>query len=398
MVDIEQVYTVTFEVPSPERTTEPWREPWSVEARVANPMTRYPRYADVRADWTPSLGSFGVVAEATDGTIGFATGSHGRPVATLIDDYLGERITGEPAMAVEKVHDMLNRLCAPFGAAGIASYAVSAIDLALWDLKGRLLDRPVYELLGGPTKSELTCYATGNDTDWHLELGFPATKLACPYGPADGRDGLRKNVELVAETRELVGPDVEIMLDCWMAFSEAYTVRLVEKLREYDLKWIEETLPPENLDAHAGVRERVPYQTLSTGEHWYTTDRFQQAADRRVVDIFQPDINWVGGLTTIRQICDIADAAGISVIPHGGGNTPFGQHACYALPAIPWAECFLSSPPGVPLEEAGGLPGVPVPEDGSLSPTDRPGFGIDLSRVEFRGRYTGEGEVPETST
>jgi L-rhamnonate dehydratase len=389
-MDIADVYTVDVDVPTPDVDAEARREPWTADARVANPMSRYPRYADVRASWTPEFGRFGVVVEAEDGTAGFATGANGAPVATLIDTYLGERVVGESAMATQKVHDMLERLCSPFGTAGLASYAVSAVDLALWDLKGKLLDRPVYELLGGPSHDELTCYATGNDTDWYLELGFEATKLACPYGVADGRDGLRNTVDLVAERRDLVGDDVELMLDCWMAFDEEYTVRLADELRPYDLKWMEECLPPEQLEAHASVRERVPWQTLAAGEHWYTPTRFQEAASRRLVDVFQPDVQWVGGLTSLVKICDVAEAAGIPVVPHAAGNSPYGQHACYALPAIPWTEYFVGTAPGVPLEASRRLPGQATPEEGTVVPPDRPGFGVDVEAIEFTGRpYAG---------
>jgi len=381
-MEIERIYAVDLDLPTPETETEtetePRREPWTEGARVANPMTRYPRYADVRASWTPNLGGLGCVVEASDGTRGFATANYGTPVASLIDEYLGPRLEGENPLAIEKVHDMATRMCAPFGATGLASYAVSAIDLALWDLKGKHLEMPVYELLGGPARDELFCYATGNDTDWYLELGFEATKLACPYGPADGRDGLRKNVELVEDRRDLVGDDVELMLDCWMAFDAEYTVRLANELRPYDLKWVEEYLPPENLDAHAQVRERLPWQTLATGEHWFTTTYFQHAVRHDLVDILQPDINWVGGLTALRKIVSIAESAGVDVIPHGGGNTPYGQHACYALPGIPWTEVFVGSPPGVPLEETRRLPGMAVPEDGTMTPSDDPGFGLDV--------------------
>ena len=84
----------------------------------------------------------------------------------------------------------------------------------------------MYELLGGPAHDELFCYATGNDTDWHMELGFKATKMACPYGPADGLDGLNKNVEFIASRRQMVGNDVELMLDCWMAYNADDCIRL----------------------------------------------------------------------------------------------------------------------------------------------------------------------------
>jgi len=326
----------------------------------------------------PDFESFGVVVEADDGTLGFAPGNYGVPVATLVEEYLGERIVGEDVMAVEKIHDMLERLCTPFGATGLASFAVSAIDLAVWDLKGKLLERPVYELLGGPARGGLDCYATGNDTDWYLELGFDANKLACPYGPADGKEGLLGNEDLVAERSEMLGEERELMLDCWMAFNEEYTVHLANRIDSYDLKWLEETLDPEKLDAHAAVRRRLPSQTLAAGEHWYTAKPFQYAASHDLVDIFQPDIRWVGRLTTVRKICDIAEVRGKSVILHCGGGTPYGQHASYGLPGIRWTEYPVTSPPGVSLEDGETRPGVAVPEDGTLVPNDAPGFGLEF--------------------
>ena len=360
------------------------RASWIEEARVANPVSRYPRYNPVRSEWMPEWSGFGCLVEAEDGSWGYASACHGRPVAAMIDDYLGPRLEGEPCLATEKCYDMMVRMGAPHGATGMHAYAVSAIDLALWDLKGKLLQRPVYELIGGPARDELFCYSTGGDTDWYMELGFKATKLPCPYGPADGLDGLRKNVEMVASSREQVGDDVELMLDCWMAFDIEYAVRLGEELRPFKLKWMEEVLRSEELDAHAQLRQRLPWQTLATGEHWYTTTTFQHAASRYLVDILQPDINWVGGMTAMIKICAIAEAAGISVIPHGGGNTPYGQHACFALPAIPWTECFVATAPGVDPRQAGGLPGVAVPEGGRMVPSDAPGFGVEVAKEHLK--------------
>ncbi len=172
-----------------------------------------------------------------------------------------------------------------------------AVDLALWDLKGQLLGVPVYELAGGPVREALLVYATGNDTDWHMELGFRGTKLACPYGLNDGLDGLARNEELVARTRELVGPEVELMLDCWMAFDVEFAVRLAERLRPYGLRWIEDCLLPEDLEPHDELRRRLPWMTLATGEHWYGMQDFATAAVRRFADILQPDICWAGGFT-----------------------------------------------------------------------------------------------------
>lgn len=357
---------------------QPRRESWHVTAEVANPMSRYPKVKAHRSLWLPEWEQVWCQVTLEDGTTGLGQTGYGRPVAAVIDDHLGPQLVGESVMATEKLADMLFRLTKPYGSVGLASYAVSAIDLALWDARGKLLERPVYELLGGPARERIFCYATGNDVDWYQELGFRAFKLACPYGPADGIDGIQRNVEFVGRVREQIGDDRELMLDCWMAFDVDYAVRLVEALRPFRLKWFEECLAPEDLDAHLALRERLPDQTLATGEHWYTHVPFGWAAAHRAVDILQPDINWCGGIATCQKIAAAADAAGISVILHGGGNTAFGQHFSHATPSVPWLECFVGTPPGVPLSEGWTLPGQASPRDGWLTPSDAPGFGLEI--------------------
>jgi L-rhamnonate dehydratase len=281
-------------------------------------------------------------------------------------------------MATERAYDRMLRMTKPYGSTGLASYAISAVDLALWDLKGKLLGQPVYSLLGGPARERQFCYSTGNDVDWYQELGYRAFKLACPYGPADGLEGLARNEEFVAATRAQVGDDCELMLDCWMAFDVEYTVRLAERLRPYKLRWLEEFLAPDDLDSHTELRQRLPWQTLATGEHWYTPTTFAWAAAHRAVDILQPDINWCGGVTACQRIVHIADAAGLKVILHGGGNTPYGQHFTYAMPGMTWLESFVASAPGVPVIEEARLPGQAIPQDGWLVPSEAPGFGLEI--------------------
>jgi L-rhamnonate dehydratase len=256
---------------------------------------------------------------------------------------------------------------------------MSAVDLALWDLKGKLLKRPVYELIGGPAREHIECYATGNDTDWHMEQGFNATKLACPYGPADGLRGLAMNEEFVAGRRQLIGDSVELMLDCWMAFDVDYTVRLAERLRAYKLRWIEDCLMPDDLDGQAELRRRLPMEGLATGEHWYTLGPFANAAARHSADIFQPDIGWAGGLTGCLKIAHIAEGAGISVIPHAGVNTPYGQHFGMAMSNSPYGEYFVASAPGVPFSEIRLTPNMQTPKNGIVRPDDSPGFGMGLT-------------------
>lgn len=376
---ITDIRAVRVTIPAPPPKTTPRRASWAQEAEVANPMSRFPKVKRHRGLWLPKTWEE-VWCQVTleDGTQGLGSTSHGRAVAAVIDDHLAPNLIDEDIFAVEKLSDMMFRMTKPYGSTGLAAYAVSAVDLALWDALGKLLDKPVYALLGGPHKESLFCYATGNDVDWYLELGFTAFKLACPYGPADGLDGIRKNEEMVAAARDQIGDECELMLDCWMAFDVEYTVRLAETLRPYRLKWMEECLIPEDLDGHVALRQRLPWQTLSTGEHWYTHVPFHWAAAHQVADILQPDINWCGGVTTCRKIAAIAEAAGISVMLHGGGRNAFGQHFSIAMPSVPWLECFIGSAPGVPLEETPRLPGQPLPHKGRLTPSDAPGFGLEI--------------------
>jgi L-rhamnonate dehydratase len=360
------------------------RPSWAEDAEVANPMSKFPRYKRHRSSWMPPWPGVWVQVVAEDGTWGVGSTSYGRPVAAIVEDHFAPLLVGEECTAIDRLWDMMFRASKPYGTAGLAACAISAVDLALWDLCGKLRSAPVWELIGGPARERIFCYATGNDTDWQLELGFRAVKLACPYGPADGLHGLDENERLVARTRELAGDGVEIMLDCYMAFDVEYTVRLAERLRPYRLKWIEEYLIPEDLEGHAQVRARLPWMTLAGGEHFSTRLPFRQVIEDRSLDILQPDIHWVGGLTECARICQMADAAGLTVILHGGGGDPFGQHLTYAMPNTPWAEYGVWSAPGVPLAEARWCSGASVPQEGWLRPNDGPGFGLEIREEWLR--------------
>jgi L-rhamnonate dehydratase len=374
---IKEIRCVQINVPERKPRPKPTRPPWSDDAEVANPMSKFPRYKRYRPSWLPAWPGVWVQVIAEDGTYGLGSTSFGRAVAAVIEDHFAPKLVGEECLAVEKCWDMMNRMSKPYGTVGLAASAISGVDLALWDLAGKIQKKPVYELLGGPARERIFVYATGNDVDWQKEIGFRAVKLACPYGPADGLRGIDDNERLVARARETVGDDVEIMLDCYMAFDVEYTVRLAERLRPYRLKWIEEYLIPEDLEGHVTVRERLPWQTLATGEHMYTPFPFAYLARRRAVDILQPDIHWVGGLTACRKICDIAEAAGLTVILHGGGLNQFGLHLTAAMPNMPWAE-YWGPPPGLQPGDVTTPWGPAVMQESFIFPTPGDGFGLQI--------------------
>jgi len=356
-------------------------------------MLRYPEFG--RSRWNATWKRVAVVVTADDGTEGFGFTNHGEPVREIINGHFAPVLTGQDCLATEKHWDIMRRISAPYGSAGLASYAMSAVDIALWDLKGKVLGRPVYELLGGPQKDTIDCYAsntdlaygTANSIEWFLELGFRAVKVFLREGPEGGIGAVRRTEELVAQTREQVGPDVEVMVDAWISLNVEHAVRLGEALRPYRIKWLEDYLLPEDLDGYQRVRDRLPGIVLASGEHWYTMQPFAHAAAKGLVDILQPDLAWCGGITAGQKIAHLAEAHGLTMIVHGGMNYPWGQHLSLAMPAIPMGERSEGvSPPGVPLEEMSLLPGTVPIRNGRVRPTDAPGLGLEISTAWLEAR------------
>ena len=346
-----------------------------------NPMSRYGEFTGQSARFKPPWSDVICVVTAEDGTWGMGMSTHAGPVVPIINDYFAPMLAGESVFATERMWNMMVRCAgAHLGSSGLASYAVSAVDLALWDLKGKLLGQPVYELLGWPARERIRCYATGNTVEHYLELGFEAIKLGCEWGAAGGIRALRETEALVARTRERIGDDRELMIDFWPVQEAQHTIELGEILRSYRLKWLEDYVFAEDWRSYGEVRRRLPWQTLAAGERWYTDRPFQHAADQRLVDIFQPDALWVGGVTASMKVAAIAESAGVEIAMHAGCNDAYGQHLCYALPGNRWGEFFIGVEPGESLMDSyRATPGMSLPVDGHLVPSDAPGFGIEIT-------------------
>ena len=365
---------------SPDPSGASW-DPWG----MMHPLSWDAAFAGQTGRFTPPWGEVICVVTADDGRFGVGMTSQAGPVVPLINDFLGPMITGEPIHATERLWNMMSRSAnAGFGAGGLASFAISAVDLALWDLRAKTLGCPVYELLGGPARDRTRCYATGNDLDDLRDRGFDAFKLACPVGAGAATRGITEVERMVAEARSTVGPDADLMLDCWAVLDTAYTVRLGEALRPYRLTWLEDYAQPDDWPGYAEVRRRLAHQMLAAGERWYTDRPFVHAAQQRLVDVLQPDVQWVGGVTAVVKIAAVAAASGLEVALHGGCNDVYGQHLCHALPGNRWAEMFIGCAPGESLMNAWrSTPGMAVPVDGWLVPSDAPGFGIELTRDQL---------------
>jgi L-alanine-DL-glutamate epimerase-like enolase superfamily enzyme len=379
-----KITSVRMVRPQPKRPLpqyEPAPGSWSTDGiEVANPMSIYPKYKARRSLFRANdLGPVAVEIATDKGIKGIGFGGPG--CSFVIERHLTKLLIGEDPFNVEELWDIMWRSTMYYGRKGLVIHAISAVDLALWDIIGNALGMPVYKLLGGETKSRIPAYCTGNDVEQHIEFGFKRIKLAVPYGPADGRQGMKKNTELVKQTRESLGPDGDIMLDCWMALTEEYAIEFAAMVEPYRVYWIEECLPPDEYGGFRRLHERIKSTQMATGEHEYTRYGFRLLLEHNAADVWQPDITWCGGLSELRHIGALAAAYNIPVIPHAGWQYG-GAQFILATTNSPWCEMFMP-PPGGPPEVyqrfADDNNVTRGPEGIYMRPPDRPGFGWELT-------------------
>jgi len=366
---------------TPIRPAEDRAASWLSESLVANPMSIYPAYKARRSSWGAQWGPEVLVRiETDDGLVGTGGTAPG-PAKTLIEEHFARILVGQDPFNVETLWDQLFRSSLPYGRKGLPIMAISAVDIALWDIIGKATGQPLWRLLGGKTKETLPAYSTGNDVARYKALGFRMFKLAMPHGPADGWEGMKGNIALIEEAREIAGPDAELMLDCYMAWNVEYTLRMAELIEPYRVRWIEECLPPDDYDGYAHLTRHVRGTAVATGEHEYTRWGFKELIARGCCHILQPDLAWVGGITEARKVAAMASAWGLDVIPHAGGLQPWAIHFVASQVNCPLAECVVIGNVGDEDPVRSLYPylrGVPLPRDGFLDPSDEPGIGVEV--------------------
>ena len=360
----------------------PPRKHWIADTPIANPMSIYPDYKATRTSWGINvLGRVIVEVELDNGIIGVGISSGGPPACFIIERHLKRFAVGQSPYNVELIWEQMWRASLPYGRKGLAIHAISAVDLAIWDALGMLRGEPVYAMLGGKTKDRLPVYATTIRPDLAQKMGFHGAKLPLMYGPADGRDGLRKNTATMEEARASVGPDFRLMVDCYMSLTVPYAIELARAFEPYDIHWLEECLPPDDVAGAAALKSAISSCLLTGGEHEYTRYGYRELIARGCFDILQPDITWVGGLTEARRIVAMASAYDLPVIPHG--SSVFSYHLQYAFTNCPMAEFLMISPAADKIVPLFGEVFVdePLPQDGWLSLSDKPGWGVELNRA-----------------
>ena len=178
------------------------------------------------------------------------------------------------------------------------------VDLAIWDLLGKIRDEPIYKMIGGRTKKDIPLYLTGPKPPVAKKLGFWGSKVPLPHGPPDGLEGIRKNVAYLKACKESVGEDYPVMVDCYMSLEVQYTIELIRAVEKagVEINWWEEVLHPDDFDGHVKLKQALPHIKFTTGEHEYSKYGFRKLIENRAVDILQPDVMWLGGMTELIKV------------------------------------------------------------------------------------------------
>ena len=329
-----------------------------------------------------------VIVTTDEGIVGYGeagfSAEYFPTVGPVINDQLGPLLVGRDPLDIGAIWQEMFESTHMWGRRGIETYAVSGIDIALWDILGKVAGQPVYRLLGA-NKSTARAYFAPSLKETALVVaeaaaakheGFSAIKLRLGKDVAEAR-------ALVSGVREAVGEDFDIMVDANMAYDRRTALHVARMLEEYNVEWLEEPIMSRSLsqyvEDHAWLAERVSLK-LAGGESLFTRFEYLELLERKVFDVLQPDCTSVGGISEAKRVADMASAWNIECVPHiacssGTGiglaaglhvilacaNTPLIEFDAYR--GIGW-EGFLTQP----LEVA----------DGHVAALDLPGIGIEL--------------------
>ncbi|HEX5484243.1 MAG TPA: L-rhamnonate dehydratase [Terriglobia bacterium] len=335
-----------------------------------------------------------VEIESDSGEVGIGNAALSpRVTKQVIDLYLKSVLIGQNPFDYEFLWQHMYRRTIAFGRKGIGMVAISAVDIALWDLMGHILKQPVFRLLGGKTKPKIPVYASrlysqplddlAREAAQYKSEGFRAMKLRFGWGPVDGAEGMQRNVDLVRVARETVGDGIDLMADAYMGWTLDYARRMLPLIAQYHLRWVEEPVLPDDIGGYAALKAMniVP---ISGGEHEFTLYGFREMIDAKAVDVIQFDTNRVGGITQAHKISALAEAYEIPVIPHAGQLHNF--HVVMASLNSPMAEYF----PPVDVEIGNELfwyifKGEPVAKGGYIELDENaPGLGLKVDEKALK--------------
>ncbi len=366
-----------------------------LDARLAEPFA----YSQA---WYERRGAMLVEIVAEDGTSGWGEAFGPARLTAAIVQHYRPLLIGADALATEAIWQSLYNMLRDHGQKGLPIEALSAVDIALWDLKGRHLGLPIHRLMGGPLRTRVQAYATGfyrkrsgdpmqyllEEAQQRVSEGFTGVKLKLGFG-------LEQDVRLCRAVRGAVGPGIAIMVDANHAYDATAAIRLGRSIQDLDIAWFEEPVPPEDLAGYRDVRAALDIP-IAGGEAEFTRWGFRSLMLDRPIDILQPDVCAAGGISECKKIADMASAFGIRVNPHVWG-TGVGLAASLQLIAT-----LPHNPPGLfPLEpllefdcsehpiRMTVLQSPIVQHGGWVQVPQGPGLGIEIDRAAL-DRYRSE--------
>ena len=351
--------------------------------------------SDILYEKSDAMGSFRFhewlicEVETEDGIIGIGNAALApQLVKNTIDTYLKPLVIGEDPFDYAYIWEKMYRKTLNWGRRGLGMVAISAVDIAIWDILGKKTNKPVFKLLGGRTKEKIPVYASKlyaqpldklqKEAESYKNLGFKMFKSRMGWGPKDGAEGVKKNLKLLEAVREVIGYETDLMVDCYMGWDLDYTKRILPSLAKYNLRWLEEPVHADDMHGYAELNNMniVP---ISGGEHEFNLFGFRQLLDLKAVSYIQYDNNRVGGFTIAQKINALAEAYQVPVIPHAGQMHNY--HLTMSNFNCPISEFF----PVHDVEVGNELfyyifEGDPAPKNGFIDLDDnKPGLGLSIT-------------------
>ncbi len=333
-----------------------------------------------------------VEIETDAGLTGIGTvGGRNIGATAIIEGHLSQLLIGEDATRIEWLWNLMYKSTHQYGMRGAVIMAMSGIDIALWDLAGKRAGLPVYDLIGGKTRETIPLYLSTLNTAAGLEKmlaaataavdeGFTALKYFFKHGPNHGPAGMREELENVRELRNAIGPDIQLMLDAHFKWDLPYAMRMMDRLVEFDIEWLEEPIPSDDLAGHERLANMNAI-ALAAGEHSRTRFDYLDLLNAGVYYL-QPDMNRVGGFSEMLKICGLAASHSRAVCPHQGWLHSY--HLIAAMSCCPIGEFFPRRDP-IPgnslIWEV--LDGEPQAVDGVIDVPDGPGFGWTINEANM---------------